>query len=325
MGVLVGDCLGASFEGKSIEETNVLSSINQLIGPSGPKPLKYTDDTAMTISTCKSLIRNKGFNSTDLAREYAESYARQPDRGYGGAVRQVFIKLKANKYKSPFEPATSQFDGSGSFGNGAAMRCNGIALFAFKKGLDIRQTKELVTSCSKITHSHVYGINGANLLVRAILYVLTTEEDSLDENDFIDHLIKYMTELEDENDRVFTEKLKSIKQIVDQTSITGKDVTQREVVTVLGNEVSAQRSVPLAIYSFIRGNSKFNDKYRLDNEFIRTLHWAISCGGDTDTIASMACGLCGAYLGIDKIPSDFYQKCESWEQVLNLADELWTI
>lgn len=91
---------------------------------------------------------------------------------------------------------------------------------------------------------------------------------------------------------------------------------------LLGNDVSAQNSVPLAIYSFLRGISKFTDSYRLDNEFMRTLHWAISCGGDTDTIASMACGLSGAYLSVSKLPENLYKKCENWQEMKDLADQL---
>lgn len=321
-GVLVGDCVGAIFEGKSVDPSTVLDSITQLVSSTGPKPLKHTDDTAMTTATIRSLIRCKGFNASDLAKEYSINYFREPYRGYGGAIRQVFTSLKSTDYQNPFEPATRQFDGAGSFGNGAAMRCSGIALFACKMGLDKTQTQDLTTNCSRITHSHLHAINGAILLVDAIMFVLALEEDSLDEDRFIDYLIKRMAELEDETDRVYTEKLKNIKLIVDKTSITGVDVSQEEVVTLLGNDVSAPGSVPLAIYSFIRGTSKFNDRYRLDNEFIRTLHWAISCGGDTDTIASMACGLCGAYLGVNKISTNVYKRCESFEYILNLADLL---
>lgn len=323
LGVLVGDCFGAPFEGKSVDPTSLMAKIEELTKPDS-KLLRYTDDTAMTMSTCISLVKNKGLKPAHMAQEYSESFFKEPKRGYGAAVKQVFLSLRDSNYRNPYEPAAKQFDGNGSYGNGAAMRCNGIALFAHKNRMNARQTAELVTDCSKLTHSHVYGINGAVLLVAAIKYVLSLDEDTFDENEFLDHLIKGMTDIEEETDRMYTGKLKSIKRVVDQTSIAGIDVTQDEIVALLGNDVSAHHSVPLAIYSFIRGNSRFNDGYRLENEFVRTLHWAISCGGDTDTIASMACGLCGAYLGKDKIPEFLYKKCESWEVMIKLADLLST-
>lgn len=322
LGVLVGDCYGASFEFKPVEPTTLLEEIRNLM-KSDKVVMKFTDDTAMTKSTCRSLLENKGFVASHLARAYSESFFKEPLRGYGQAVKTVFSQLRDSHYKKPFEPASQQFNGNGSFGNGAAMRCCGIALFAHKNKLDDRQTMELVENCSRITHTHLYGINGAILLVQAIRHVLTIEDDSLEENEFLDHMIKTMSSIEDKtNDYTFTEKLRTIKRVVEQLSITGKDVNQKDIVYLLGNDVSAQNSVPLAIYSFIRGNSKFNDSYKLDNEFLRTLHWSISCGGDTDTIGSMACALSGAYLGVKKITESLYNKCEGWEEMISLADKL---
>lgn len=321
LGVLIGDCCGAPFEGRNVNATSLLDQIEKLMQSSN-EPLRFTDDTAMTKSTCRSLIFNKKLDPRHMAKEYSENYFKEPRRGYGAAVRQVFTLLRDTKYQDPFGPAATQFDGKGSFGNGAAMRCNGLALFAHKNNLSDRQTLDLVENCSRITHSHIYGIHGAVLLVAAIRYVLSLDEEALNETEFLDHLLRLMSSLEDSEDKMFTNKLSIIKNVIEQLSISGIDVTQREIVAQLGNDVSAQNSVPLAIYSFLRGISKFNDTYKLDNEFMRTLHWAISCGGDTDTIASMACGLCGAYIGMNKIPENLYTKCESYQEMISLADQL---
>ena len=51
--------------------------------------------------------------------------------------------------------------------------------------------------------------------------------------------------------------------------------------------VDAMRSVPVAIEAFLEGND-FEDVMRL----------AISVGGDSDTIADMACAIAGAYYGV---------------------------
>lgn len=321
IGVLVGDCLGAPFEGRRVNPSALIEQIESIVS-SGSDYLSYTDDTAMTISTCRSLIANKGFDARHLAKEYSESYFRQPRRGYGAAVRQVFHQLRDFDYQDPFGPASMQFDGSGSFGNGAAMRCSGIALFAQRNNLDSNQTRDLAENCARITHSHINGINGSLLLVESIRTVLEMDDDSLDEMKFLDHMIEFMRGIEQQDNRIYTNKLVSIKRVIERTAMSGVDVTQGEIVDLLGNDVSAQNSVPLAIYSFLRGNSKFTDSYRIDNEFSRMCHWAISCGGDTDTIASMACGIGGSYLGIDKIPSKFYKKCEGWQEIISLADQL---
>lgn len=320
LGVLVGDCLGAPFECRAVEPMSVYDQIDNIL--KSTYELQFTDDTAMTMSTVKSLVQHGGINPRELAREYTESYFREPGRGYGLAVVQVFKQLRNTNYEDPYMPASNQFNGSGSFGNGAAMRCSGLALFANKNNLNDEATLRLVERCSKITHSHRHGINGAILLVTALRYVLALEDEGLDEALFLDSLTNSMYKLESPDNRVFTDKLKAIIGVIERLSIDGTDVTQADIVDLLGNDVTAQNSVPLAIYSFLRGISKFTDSYQLENEFMRTLHWAISCGGDTDTIASMACGLTGAYLGDCKLSEDLYKRCEGWQEMMNLAVKL---
>lgn len=325
LGALLGDCFGAPFEGKLVNASEVLDRIQSLSTKTtnDQKPLAFTDDTALTMATCRSLIQNNGLEPKQLAREYSETYFKEPRRGYGGAVVQVFAKLRDTNYADPYGPAKSLFGGSGSFGNGAAMRCSGIALFCHKKNLGDDQADELTRNCSSLTHTHHFGIDGARLLVHAMRYVLNLDENSLDENEFLEHLIKSLNEQNKEP--VFTSKLKCIREVIERTAISGIDISQADIVAKLGNDVASQSSVPLAIYSFLRGLSKFHDTYHVDNEFFRTLHWAISCGGDTDTIASMACALSGAYLGMDKIPVALANRCESREDIIKLADAMFSL
>ncbi len=86
----------------------------------------------MTRSVCKSLIENKGFNASDLASKFLEEFKKESDRGYGGGMFIIFEAWK--KYGTSKEnvlvPAREQFGGSGSYGNGAAMRVAPVALFA---------------------------------------------------------------------------------------------------------------------------------------------------------------------------------------------------
>ena len=44
--------------------------------------------------------------------------------------------------------------------------------------------------------------------------------------------------------------------------------------------------------------------------FARTIIYAVSLGGDTDTIATMAGAIAGAYYGIDGVPPSWRGKCE---------------
>lgn len=66
---------------------------------------------------------------------FTDDYFNQKiNRGYGTHVRTVFSKLKESNYEDVFKPAKEQFNGSGSFGNGGAMRMAPIALFGNSRG-----------------------------------------------------------------------------------------------------------------------------------------------------------------------------------------------
>jgi len=61
------------------------------------------------------------------------------------------------------------------------------------------------------------------------------------------------------------------------------------------------------------------------NEFQRTVIYAVSLGGDTDTIASMAGAIAGAWYGIDGIPVEWSNACEATGIAKELADKLYEI
>ena len=76
-----------------------------------------------------SLVEHKGLNESDLARRFTEEFYAEPHRGYGGGVIAVFRKLrKQDGFSEPLQPAREQFNGTGSYGNGAAMRVHPVAL-----------------------------------------------------------------------------------------------------------------------------------------------------------------------------------------------------
>ena len=53
--------------------------------------------------------------------------------------------------------------------------------------------------------------------------------------------------------------------------------------------------------------------------------YAISLGGDTDTIASMAGAIGGAYCGLGSIPQEWIDCCEESERAISLADSLYEL
>ena len=58
---------------------------------------------------------------------------------------------------------------------------------------------------------------------------------------------------------------------------------------------------------------------------LRTICYAVSLGGDTDTIATMAGAIAGAYYGIDEVPSRWFEICEGTDTALTQAEELYKL
>src|SRR4051812_7249170 len=85
-----------------------------------PGPWSWTDDTAMALGLLRILDRHGHVDQDALAVEFAEAYAADPLRSYGGSMHEV---LRAIGQGEDWSVVTRRkFDGMGSWGNGAAMR-----------------------------------------------------------------------------------------------------------------------------------------------------------------------------------------------------------
>lgn len=60
--------------------------------------------------------------------------------------------------------------------------------------------------------------------------------------------------------------------------------------------------------------------FQRDVAFERTIIYAVSLGGDTDTIATMAGAIAGAYYGIESIPERWQRICEGTQEAKTFAD-----
>lgn len=83
-----------------------------------PQPWPYTDDTQMALSIFSMLRQYETVDQEHLADSFAEWY--DPSRGYGPAMHQLLRSIRAGQ--DWHKAANNQFEGQGSFGNGAAMR-----------------------------------------------------------------------------------------------------------------------------------------------------------------------------------------------------------
>ncbi|CAL1279243.1 unnamed protein product [Larinioides sclopetarius] len=320
IGSLIGDCLGEPFELRPPPPKKVLVNFfSSLLTEGSIRKFHYTDDTSMSVSIARSLVENKKIDPKDLAKRFTEEYFREPDLNYGTHVVAVFYALKETNYEDVFLPGKKQFNGSGSFGNGAPMRIAPVALFNYNKTDESLQSD--VKESSRITHSHPHGYNGAILQCLAVKAALKLDaSNEFDPVDFISQLEKKMEAIESKGDSPYCESLKKIKEILRDH----EDISGQEIAECLGNDETAPGSVPAAIYSFLRGMKPISG-FDCLNPFVRTIYYAISIGGDTDTIAAMAGSIAGAYYGIDGIPTELQERCDFTDEIDSLAYKLYDV
>lgn len=258
----------------------------------------------MTQELAKSLIESQGINHQDLAKKFTERYyLNGRSAGYGANVVDVFKKLRATGYVDPLKPAQEQFGGTGSFGNGAAMRVAPVALFAYP---NLEKTHELADQTALVTHFHVHGRHGAIFQALAIQKLLC--EPFKDALTFVESFRNDLTRFK--IDAEYIQQLDKISELLEN------DPKISEVVNQLGNGVAARRSVPTALFCFLRSS---------DKDFRSVIEYAVNLGGDTDTIASMAGALGGAFFGLPGINSQIVESCPDIPLTLNLADQLYSI
>ncbi|XP_072890651.1 ADP-ribosylhydrolase ARH3 [Hemitrygon akajei] len=324
-GALLGDCIGGEFEGKELVRMQDVIDIVQALEEERHEEgsLAYSDDTAMTRCVAQSLISKQDFDEVDMAKRFAEEYKVQPHRGYGSGVVRVFKKLLSPNCNDVFKPAREQFKGKGSYGNGGAMRIAPIAL-AYP---DIHDVIKFAKKNAEVTHASSLGYNGAILQALAVHHALQGE---LKEDKYLDHLIGEMQLIEDDEksrsdakefqDFPFCSRLRKMKEFLSRTN-----VSKEEVIRELGNGIAAFESVPTAIYSFLRcinPDPEIPEKY---NGLERTIIYSISLGGDTDTIATMAGAIAGAYYGKDHIQQSWQRSCEAYKEADYFGEKLCEI
>jgi len=323
VGALLGDCLGSPYEGDNNVSKVVLQNyFDKLSGPYFKSPIKqYTDDTAMTKCISECLVDKQALDSKDLAKRFVSEYFKEPKRGYGSNVVEVFHKLRNEKYENIWRPAKEQFGGGGSYGNGGAMRIAPIALF-YRNNYE--KMIEAARQATMLTHTNRLAVNGALLQCIAVYLSLHRQPShSLDVVEFTTELKQRMSDIEKadeveefEEQSPYSVKLKAVEEFLREDH-----VLDEEVDNVLGTSISALHSVPTAVYCFLRAQTAIPN-IKTDCPFRRTIQYSISLGGDTDTIASMAGAIAGAYYGMEVINQSLQKHCEFIDETIQLSDSI---
>lgn len=297
VGTAVGDALGAPFEGSHRVTEDAVARWAADRGA-----MRWTDDTAMTISVAESLIARGGFDGDDLMRRFIARYDAEPWRGYGGGPPQIFAAVREGA--SWEAPARALFGGTGSYGNGAAMRVAPAGLYHHD---DVQQAAQLARDTARVTHTHELGQQGAAVQAYAVAWFTTADHrpGGWDPRSLLDGLREIAPA------RGFAAAFDVLEEAEDRGR-SGEPMDPADVASRIGTGIAAVEAVPAALHAVLRNPASLPD----------AVTYAVRLGGDTDTIGAMTGALSGALHGHGAIPSRWLDRLEEHALLVAVADDL---
>ena len=272
LGLSLGDALGSQF---FVPANRPHLSYRSL----PPTPWQWTDDTEMACSVYLALATHQGIDQDFLAASFARRH--DFDRGYGPATgRMLRLVREGGDWRSL---AAGLFDGSGSWGNGAAMRIAPVgAFFADDPAEAARQAALSAT----VTHAHPEAVAGAIAVAVAAAYA---GSGPMPPGPFIDRVVEHVPP----------------GRVRDGVSAARRMLTVTDPETAayfLGNgrEVSAYDTVPFTIWAAARHLTDFE----------QAIWSTASAGGDVDTTCAIVGGITAAGAGGGRLPAAWLRAAE---------------
>jgi ADP-ribosylglycohydrolase len=246
-----------------------------------PAPWLWTDDTLMGISLLHSLEKFGKIDQDWIATDFARRYV--PNRGYGP---NMHVQLKEIIAGGDWrEVAGTQFGGSGSYGNGSAMRVAPVgAYFADDLPLAIAEAER----SALITHTNVEAVVGA--VAVTVATALACQPDCPTGRDFLDAILLHLASSE-------------VATRVRWARDLNPDCTLTHAADMLGRGwlVSCQDTVPLCLWCASRN---------LDN-YEAALWETVSALGDRDTTCAIVGGILACRVGYEGIPAAWRENREA--------------
>lgn len=110
----------------------------------------------MALSIVEVLDARGHIDQDALAAAFARRYVADPRRGYGGMAHEILQRIAMGEPWHRVSP--SVFDGTGSMGNGAAMRVAPVGAFFAD---DVERAAAEARASAEVTHAHPEGQAGA--------------------------------------------------------------------------------------------------------------------------------------------------------------------
>jgi len=228
-----------------------------------------TDDTQLTLATCEAIIESKKVNPESIARKFLEWYNMGRLSGLGASTLQALRDLQMGAHW-----ALSGRSGENAAGNGAAMRIAPLAFF-----VDLSMERMLIRDVCNITHKNDEAYVGCLAILHALDRVVNNQWHEGQS------LLSLVTPVLPD-----TRVRDNLLRLQENAGLS-----IREAAEVIGCSGYVAESIPFSVFAA--------QKIR-EQGFKEILLEIVSCGGDTDTNASLAGQIMGAVIGYAGIPDD---------------------
>ena len=228
---------------------------------------RWTDDTAMALSIVEVLSRHGRIEQDDLAETFARRYAWDDRRGYGGMAHGILRSIGAGE---PWRDVSgSIYDGTGSKGNGGAMRVAPLGAYFAD---DIEQVVEQARLSAEVTHAHPEGQAGAIAIALAAAFAVN--HPSLSAVDASKSFFEFILD--------HTPESQTRAGIVAASNLPADTALER-TISLLGNgtRVIATDTVPFCLWCAAK----------CYGDFVEAMWTTVSGGGDIDTNCAIVGGI----------------------------------
>ncbi|AGC44196.1 hypothetical protein MYSTI_02880 [Myxococcus stipitatus DSM 14675] len=276
-GLSVGDGFGERF---FAARSLVAEVVEARRAPAPPWP--YTDDTEMALALVQVLDEHGRVAQDRLAQLFAKRFRDNPYRGYGGGAIEILERIHLGM---DWRPVSSQvFNGTGSKGNGAAMRVAPLGAYFAD---DLRRAAEEARLSAEVTHFHPDGQAGAMAVAVAAGWAAGARGPA---RELFDVVLEYTP-------------AGATRRGLERAREWPLDTTPTAAAKELGSgsRVLSEDTVPFVIWCAVRHLEHFEDAL-----------WATVSGrGDMDTTCAMVGGIVVLATGQGAIPAPWWTAREA--------------
>ena len=289
-GLAIGDALGYPTEFLSLDQIKAEygeNGISEL-----PESALFSDDTQMSVAIAEALITAGDQDLETIMDAISEEFIKwrhspENNRAPGNACLTGVSNMERGVHWSESGVPDSK-------GCGSAMR---VAPIGYLYQNNPVKLKEVARASSICTHGHrtaaAASVGAANLVKLAL--------DGVEPENMIPEMLSFTAGISGEFDAAISKVTKCLGW-----------PNEEDALKYLGKGWIGEEAVALALYCFL----KHPDDYR------KTVLRSANTNGDSDSIACIAGGISGAYLGIDAIPDKWIKYIEKASYLEDLAQRL---